>query len=274
MMMRRILPDGLRHLLETENLREIRLRTNRHITLNVGGNITVTRYVATKEDLLYCVKNACNSSIYAFIDEIKNGFVTIKGGHRIGVCGKVIIRDNKLENIVDFNGVNIRIAREVKGCANDLGETVKDSTLVISPPGCGKTTMLRDISRILGEKNNVSVVDERGEIAGCYNGIPQFDVGEMTDVLDLCPKKYGIELVLRAMSPDYIITDEIGKDDITSIKKGILCGVKFIASAHGSSIEEVIERLDIDKNTFSNYILLGQNAKVIKQVKAGDINDI
>ena len=94
----------------------------------------------------------------------------------------------------------------------------------------------------------------------------------MTDVLDLCPKKYGIELVLRAMSPNYIITDEIGKDDIVSIKKGILSGVKFIASAHGSSIEEVIGRLEITKNTFSNYILLGQNARVIKQVKAGDIN--
>ncbi|MBQ7075326.1 MAG: hypothetical protein IJM94_00850 [Clostridia bacterium] len=153
--MRKILPDGLRHLLETENLREIRLRTNRHITLNVGGNIKLTRFVAQKEDIMYCVKNACNSSVYAFIDEIKNGFVTIKGGHRIGVCGKVIIRDNKLENIVDFNGVNIRIAREIKGCANDLSVAIKESTLVISPPGCGKTTILRDISRILGENNNV-----------------------------------------------------------------------------------------------------------------------
>lgn len=273
MEMRRILPDGLRHLLETENLREIRLRTNRHITLNVGGNISLTRYVASKEDLLYCVKNACNSSIYAFIEEIKNGFVTIKGGHRIGVCGKVIIRDNRVENIVDFNGVNIRIAREVKGCANDLAKIVTNSTLVISPPGCGKTTLLRDISRILGEHNNVSVVDERGEIAGCYNGVPQFDVGEMTDVLDLCPKSYGIELVLRAMNPQYIITDEIGINDITAIKKGVLSGVKFIASAHGSSIEEVIARIGIEKDTFQNYILLSKNANISKIQKAGDIND-
>jgi len=260
-----IIPDSIFRIMaesNIRNIREIRMRAGKNIILVTDGSIYKTNLYASKEDVISVIQNASCSSVYAFVDEIKNGFITLKGGHRIGICGRAVIKKGEITNIVDFSGINIRIAKEIKGCANKLAEISKgESTLIISPPGCGKTTILRDFARILGAKSNVCIVDERGEIAASYRGIPQFDVGLMTDVLDLCPKKEGIEIVLRGMSPQYIITDEIGKGDVTAVNKGLLCGVKFILSAHGDSISDTLKRLDFEQvaDKFGCIVTIGKN---------------
>ncbi len=247
------------------NLREIRLRAGKNIILITDNNTYKTNLYASKEDIISVIQNASCSSVYAFVEEIKNGFLTLKGGHRIGICGRTVVKKDEVTNIVDFSGLNIRIAKEIKGCANNIYEISKgESTLIISPPGCGKTTILRDFARLLGEKHNVCIVDERGEIAASYRGIPQFDVGIMTDVLDLCPKKEGIEIVLRGMSPQYIVTDEIGKGDVSAVNKGLLCGVKFVLSAHGDDIDETIRRLGFEQvaDKFGSIVLIGKNGVI------------
>ena len=252
--------------LDSGKICEIRMRINRHTTVNLAGRNIVTRHIASKDDIVKCIQRASGCSVYAFTDEIKNGFLTVKGGHRIGICGRASLKNGVVSNIVDFNSVNIRIAKEIRGCGERLAPLAKNgSMLIVSPPGCGKTTVLRDIGRILGQTSPVSIVDERGEIAACLRGEPQFDVGEMTDILDLCPKKTGIEIVLRAMSPEYIITDEIARDDLESVNAGIQSGVKFIASAHGSSIDEALSRLNLCRGgSFKTVVLLGEKGKIIK----------
>lgn len=190
-----------------------------------------------------------NHSIYAFSEEIKNGFITVKGGHRIGIGGKVIYGDKGIENITNISSLNIRIAREKKGISDNLIYSLIDdqgdfyNTMIISPPQCGKTTLLRDIIRNLsnGFKNikgfKVGLVDERSEVAGVYNGLAQKDVGIRTDILDGCKKSKGIMMLVRAMSPEIIAVDEIGGvDDINSIDEALRTGVSFIVTVHGSDL--------------------------------------
>ncbi len=189
-----------------------------------------------------------DSSIYAANEKMINGYITLKGGHRAGICGCTVINDGKISAIKDISSINIRIKREIIGAADKVINYIYNkehiqNTLIISPPQCGKTTLLRDIARILGRNRRVSIVDERSEIAAMYNGIAQNDIGLRTNVLDNCPKQIGIPLVIRSMSPEVVITDEIGADsDADVIKYAATSGVKIITSAHGLDINDMMRQ--------------------------------
>ena len=231
---------------DTENLQEILIRVNRPVMLYYAGHTHCMKGMTFSgveiEEMVY---NFCRNSVYAYTDSIRDGFITLPGGHRAGIAGRAVYRDKKLSNIASFSGVNIRIAKEHIGCAEKLlpfiykEEKIKN-TLIISPPSGGKTTILRDIARLLGSRHRVTIVDERSEIAAMNNGKPQFDIGASTDVLDAFLKTDGIVHALRSLSPEVIITDEIGtQEDILAIKNILKSGSKIITSIHGESFYEI-----------------------------------
>ncbi|OQB14169.1 MAG: hypothetical protein BWY15_01289 [Firmicutes bacterium ADurb.Bin193] len=247
------LPEKIRELTKNENfeeLEEIRLRSNRPVILSYHRGIKRLAHTASQSEIEQTLQIISGASVYAYIEEIKNCFITLEGGHRVGLCGTTVVNEGQIQNLIRISGINFRIARQVKGAADEImpfvfNNTVQN-TLIISPPQCGKTTIIRDLARRLGQNFKVSIMDERGEIAAMYRGAPSHDIGEMTDVLDLCPKSIGIPLVLRSMSPDLIITDEIAHCDIEAIKQALSCGVKIIATAHGDSIEQVVKRIGLE----------------------------
>ena len=225
-----------------------------------------------------------NYSLYAYEEEIKQGFITVQGGHRIGVAGKAVLEDGKVKTFKNISFLHIRIAHEIKGCANVIipflynRETFRwYHTLIISPPGCGKTTLLRDLIRQISKGvmeegkyqipgQTVSVIDERSEVAACHLGIPQNDLGPRTDVMDGCPKGEGIRAMLRAMCPQVIAVDEIGKEeDLKAICYGAICGCSVIATTHGSHLESLLERWMYEMSTllvFERYVILGRSKGV------------
>lgn len=237
-------------------INEITLRSGKNVVIKCGNSYRTVGYITSSEEVSECFRKICDMSVYAYLDELRSGFITIDGGHRVGICGTTVLRDGEIYNIKNISSLNIRIAREAKGCADKLCFDIKN-LLIISPPGCGKTTLLRDLCRKLGRVKKVSVIDERGEIAGMHNSMPCFDIGDMTDVMSLCDKRYGIETMLRSMSPDYIVTDEIAEKDCGAIRRAVSCGVNIIASAHGDSIDSTVERISIEKHLFDNIVLLG-----------------
>lgn len=268
------------------NIEEIRLRVNSPLTIyamgrdyfvTLDGRVVDDEKQALKVNLDQINKTfqiICNYSIYALSEEIKNGFITIKGGHRVGIGGKVIYDKSGIESIKNISSLNFRIAREKKGISNGIIRYLLNgndflNTLIISPPQCGKTTLLRDIVRNLSNgmpKYNlkglkVGLIDERSEIAGVYNGIPQKDVGIRTDILDSCAKSLGIMMLIRAMSPDIIAVDEIGgRDDALAIEDATRAGIKLIATIHGYSIDDIKNRKSLNdlfnENIFERYIIL------------------
>lgn len=217
-------------------------------------------YIVSCEEIERILNIISQNSIYAFQDSIASGFITLKGGHRVGIVGKAVVENGKIVNLSDFSSLNFRICREVRDCAKKVMKYIRQgsnvfNTLIVSPPGCGKTTVLRDIARILsdGDKDGdhrglrIGIVDERSEIAATIKGIQQLDVGRRSDVLDSCPKEYGINILLRSMSPDVIITDEIGtQNDFCAIKKSVNSGVKIIATYHGNASFEDKIREDLE----------------------------
>jgi len=247
-------------------LEEIRLRCQQPLLLKSGDrDITITSsgrpaedlnsgYVVTREDIQRSLASISDNSLYAFEEEIKRGFITIPGGHRVGLAGQAVINGGQIKTIKNFSSLCFRIARQVPDCALPLipyiaPRGVPVSSLLISPPRCGKTTLLRDLARILstGRPNlparNVAVIDERSELAGCYLGIPQLDVGTRTDVLDACPKAEGMMMAIRSLSPQVVITDEIGRaEDVTAIRECLNAGVAVIASVHARNVKELENR--------------------------------
>ena len=235
-------------------------------------------YIVTIKDINETVEHISKYSLYAYEDEVRQGFITIEGGHRVGIAGKVILENGRIKNLKHITFLNIRIAHEVKGCgSNIIPYIVKDNlvchTLIISPPRCGKTTLLRDIVRQLSDGSeiirgqSVGVVDERSEIAACFNGMPQNDVGMRTDILDCCPKAYGMMMLIRSMSPAIIAVDEIGShEDIAAIYDAINSGCRIIATVHGNSVDDVLckpgLRKLVEERVFERYIVLNNKGRI------------
>jgi stage III sporulation protein AA len=209
---------------------------------------------AERKDIDEAIELITASSVYAKEDEIKNGYVTIPGGNRVGICGTAVCEGGEVAFIKDINALNYRFAREIKGVSDDIIKYIcKDddvkSTIIISPPQCGKTTLLRDIARNISSMGiKVGIIDERREIAGISCGTASYDLGFFTDVFDNCPKAEGMLMMLRSMSPQLIITDEIGaQNDIEALEKIINSGVRVITSVHSSNRGELLRREEMSK---------------------------
>ena len=250
-------------------LEEIRLRCGQNITLHYGHKEKMLSKVITKVELQQTLNSLIKYSYYAYEEDLAKGFVTISGGHRVGICGKTVISNNMPILIKEISSMNIRFAKEIVGCANSLipkliVNNMPSNTLIVSPPGCGKTTLLRDIARIISERGiKVAICDERSEIAGMYNSEPSFNIGCRTDILDGCDKYYGIPMLIRSMSPDVVITDEIGKkSDIEIVEQCRSTGVSIITSIHGYDIKDLenskIYPL-IKSKVFNNIVFLSND---------------
>lgn len=244
---------------------EIRLRLQRPLCLmtwdrclfvNTDGTVTDTvtpkAFVVKQMDLQESFRILCGFSVYAHQDEIKNGFVTYLCGHRVGICGTAVVENGVVSSIRDITSMNVRIAKESIGIADDLlqmlGDSITKGLLIAGKPGCGKTTMLRDLCRqlssgALGRPYKVALIDERSEIAGVYGGELQNDVGICCDVLDGYPKKDGILQALRCLSPQMILCDELGTpEEVEALAAGVHTGVSFLTTLHAGSIEELLQR--------------------------------
>ncbi len=236
-------------------------------------------YIVTARDVNDTLECICNHSLYAYEDEIRQGFITVCGGHRVGVAGKIILDGYNRSNASDtyhflISGWHMRSRDAAVMLLPYIYSDGKlMNTLIVSAPCHGKTTLLRDIIRVVSDGGmTVGVVDERSEIAACYKGVPQNDVGMRTDVLDCCPKASGMMMLVRTMAPDLIAVDEIGgQQDVDAIFGVINCGCRLLATAHGYSMDDVRDRAGIrrlvENRVFERYVVLGGD-------KAGQISDI
>ena len=246
----RIFPPGIRGQLEElappvwRGLEEIRLRPGQPIKLYGSGGTQRLSASVTQEELEQTLRLACRGSVHTVLPQLRQGFLTLPGGHRLGVCGSVCLRDGEIHAIEPVSGLNLRLARQIMGIGDGLtGRICPDrrfrSTLILAPPGGGKTTLLRDMIRCLSDgvgclPHRVSLADERGEVAALYRGEPQLYVGENTDVMEGCPKARGLMLLLRGMSPQVLAADEItAPGDVEAMTIAAGCGVELLCTAHG-----------------------------------------
>lgn len=289
-----VFPKRLQHLCEKSFQKEIepeeiRLRIGQPVmiigkareyfwNLEIGALETQKKeaYRWKEEDMRETLSHMSQYSMYALEEEIRRGFFTMEGGHRIGIVGKTVCEQGKIMAMRNISGLNIRVAKEKRGCAQKMLSYMKEgeelhNTLILSPPGIGKTTMLRDCIRILSNGDEktvgkkVGVVDERSEIAASFQGIPQNDLGIRTDVLDCCPKAEGMRLLLRSMSPQVIAVDELGsQEDYRAVEEVLHCGCKILGTMHVGSIGELKEKVYLsdwlDRGFFERFVFLKRNS--------------
>lgn len=248
----------LKERLLKEQIYEIRIKIGKPILVYSKYGENIVNYVPTKEDMKSLIQKISNYSLYAYEEDIRQGFITIKGGHRIGIAGECVMEKGEVKTIRNISSINIRVCSEVIGCSDKLIKYIYSqkenrifNTIIISPPKCGKTTILRDIARNISNGMNsiglygrkVAVIDERSEIGACHFGIPQNDLGMRTDILDNCLKKEGMIMAIRSLSPEILICDEIGtKGDVEALLMAFNSGVNIITSIHGFTIEDLYKR--------------------------------
>ena len=266
-----------------KSLEEIRIRVNRPIIIKFNNYIEKIEYIITTEDILRIMEYITENSIYSYQKQICEGYITLKCGHRVGISGNVVYDDNKVININYISSLNFRISKQIIGAAENIIKYIyKDgkigNTLIVSEPGAGKTTILRDLIRILSEYKVVGVVDERGELSAMYKNIAENDLGLQVDILNNIPKSIGMKMLIRSMSPEIICADEIGtKEDIEAIKYVVTSGVKGIFTAHGDSLETIIQNPILQElikdNLIENIIILNKkDRKKIKYINNIDKN--
>lgn len=240
---------------------EIRMRTGRPLALTVDGEnvfVSVTGtlchlqqqglYNVTVDDMHTVFRNMCESSVYAYAEQIKSGYITLKNGCRAGLAASAVFEDGRISGFRSISSINIRIATEYKGCALPIAQFLDKGLLIAGPPSSGKTTLLRDAVRLvsngaLTERKRVAVVDSRGEIAAVSGGVPQNDVGPLTDVISGTGKAEGIEIALRTLNPQVIAFDEIFTEkEADEVIKCFFTGAEVFTTVHLGSLEELKDR--------------------------------
>ena len=282
--------------IQPEKIQELRLRTNQPLWIRTetGGGFLYTDgtlgtspekgKVITSQELKATISKLSAYSLYAFEEELRQGFLTIEGGHRVGFCGKAVREKDSIRTLSQISSLNIRIAKEIYGCADRILPYLTDKnrflpTVIVSPPGCGKTTVLREMIRQIssgfyGSYMTVGVADERGEISGMYNGIPQMHLGYCTDIMYGCPKGEGMEMLLRSMAPDIIAVDELGgMDEYTAVENMAYGGVGLLCTAHGGSMEDLQKRpclcAMIKRNMIKRFVFLStaEGAGTLEEIR-------
>jgi len=252
---------------EFEKISEIRLRTGKPMILRSSGRDILNEFSPTAEDIRETMERISQYSFYAFEAELSMGYITLPGGHRVGVSGQVVIENGAVRAWRYISGLNIRVARSIFGCADFVLPFILENgkmkhTMIVSPPGCGKTTLLRDIVRQISDGGlTVGLADERSEIAGCFRGIAQNDIGIRTDVIDCCPKSIAMVMLLRGMSPDVIAADELGgEQDARAVDAVLNAGVKLLCTAHGRDIAGIMANPSlsavVSRKLFERFVVL------------------
>lgn len=271
----RVLARDICYMIDENSIEEIRIRVNRPVILKYSDREQVLDHIVNQMEIINILQSLCNNSIYSYQSQICDGYITLSGGHRVGITGNVAMKDGKINNVNYVSSLNFRIAREIIGVSNEIVKEVLvdgkiNNTLIVSRPGCGKTTLLRDLVRNISNRGfTISLIDERGEIASMYKGIPQNDVGLRTDVLDGVTKSIGMKIAVRTMAPQIIVADEIGQEeDLEAINYGICSGVKGIFTAHGANISELRANKTLNKlyeeKLFKKIIFLENRGKMEK----------
>jgi len=265
-----------------ERVEEIRLRAGKPLVVHAGwatrifdGKSMPVHHVS-REEINGVLLLATEHSLYARDEELRRGYLSLPGGHRAGFAGRTVLSGDTVKLLRDICSINIRVARQVRGAARGLlaqlyhqVEKRARHTLVVSPPRAGKTTLLRDLARLFADGDpgsgrpafRVGIVDERSEIAGCFAGEPQLDVGLHSDVLDGCPKAEGMMMLVRSMSPQVVVTDELGRqEDVRAVEEVINSGAALLASAHGGTVADLFRRPSLagmlERRLFERIVLL------------------